>query len=292
MGFENSKMKIFRAPGRLTRAALADREKGLKIGLVPTLGFLHDGHAALIERARRENGRVVVTRFVNPAQFRARAFRDYPRDEKRDIGVCRGLGVDYFFSPADEDMYGDGFDTAVEVKNLAGRLEGGSIRWHYRGVATVVAKLFNIAQPHRAYFGRKDPHQLTIIRRMAEDLNFPVKIVAVATRRDEDGVALSSRNSLLGPEQRAAARVIPRAVGEIQKRVRLGAIDRAALARELAGMIQSEPLASVDFVAVVDADTLREDVYGEKTLVYAAVYIGGARLTDSAVAPNRKPADG
>ncbi len=284
-------MKIIKNPRKMTAVSIKDRAAGLTIGLAPTLGWLHEGHEALIERARKENDRVIVSRFVNPMQFKAKAYESYPRDEKRDFEICKKQKVDYLFSPDAADMYPFGFDTGVEVRDLTGRLEGASIRWHYRGVTTVVAKLLNITQPHRAYFGRKDLHQLAIIRRMTEDLNFPVKIVGVGVKRGKDGVALSSRNDLLNPEERAAARVIPKSLKAIESRVRLGATDRERLTRELIEMIEAEPLAKVDFAAVVDAKSLLEDRFDEKTLIYAAVYIGDTRLTDNRVVKNCKPTD-
>ena len=273
-------------PKTMAEAAERERAEGKTIGFVPTLGYLHEGHGALIRRAGRENDIVVVSRFVNPAQFRPRAYREYPRDSKRDLELCERLGVDYVFSPSEKDMYPKDFDTLVEVKNLTGRLEGASIRWHYRAVTTVVAKLFNIVQPHRAYFGRKDPHQLAIIKKMAQDLNFPVRIVGAPTRRARDGLALSSRNSLLTPEERKAALVIPNALKAIETRIKKGERDRKKLARDLRLMIEMEPMARVDFAAVVDADTLEEDAPGKKTLIYAAAHIGGKRLTDNRVVRN------
>lgn len=267
----------------MTAQTLKNRRDGFTIGLAPTLGFLHEGHRALIKRARKENDRVAVSLFVNPLQFRARAYRDYPRDEKRDLAICREEGVDYVLAPPPERMYPQGFETRVETRDLPGRLEGASIRWHYRGVTTVVAKLFNIVQPHRAYFGRKDPHQLAIIRWMVKDMNFPVKIVDVATKRDKDGVALSSRNSLLNTKERQALVALPRALKMIEAQLRQGATDRAALSKSLARMLAAEQMVEVEFAAVVDAETLLEDRFGKRTLIYAAIRIGGKRLTDNRV---------
>jgi len=276
-------MIVITKPKEMTRAARRERTLLRQVGLVPTLGYLHEGHEALIKRAKKENGLVVVSQFVNPLQFRAKAYRDYPRDFDRDMTVCERLGVDYLFSPEAEDMYPEGFDTSVEVKDMAGRLEGASIRWHYRAVTTVVAKLFNIVQPDTAYFGRKDPHQLAIIKRMAEDLNFPVKIISVETRRAKDGLALSSRNSLLSGEERKAAAVISKAQKAIETRIKRGEKNWRKLASGLAAMIEKEPLAEVDYAAVVDADTLRDEVTSDSVLIYSAVYIGGKRLTDNRV---------
>ncbi len=276
-------MKVFKKPEKMRSQCQKDRRLGHSIGFVPTLGFLHEGHEALIKKALKENDKVVVSRFVNPGQFRKSAYEAYPRDKKRDIGICEKLGVDYLFSPDTSDMYPDGFDTSVEVNKLTGRLEGSRIRWHYRSVATVVAKLFNIVQPDRAYFGRKDPHQLAIIKRMVADLNFPVKIVGAPTRRDKDGVALSSRNSLLNSEERLALNALPQALRAIGAKIEKGARDRKKLNQQLHDRLSAEPLIEVDFTAVVDADDLQEDTFGQRTLVYAAIYIDGKRLTDNLI---------
>jgi pantoate--beta-alanine ligase len=276
----------------MVRALAKEREWGERIGFVPTLGRLHEGHAALIQKAKRENDIVVVSIFVNPLQFKPEAYKAYPRDMKKDDVFLVMLGVDYLFAPEEKQMYPEGFDAQVEVMDLAGRLEGEYIRWHYRGVATVVAKLFNIIQPHKAYFGKKDAHQLAIIRRMVEDLNIPVKIIPVATIRAKDGLALSSRNALLTPEERKAASAIPRALEAIEAKVRQGAADREALTRDLISLLEQEPMIKVDFAAVVDAETLKPDVIGKNTLIHAAVYIGGKRLTDNRVAAKGKRAAG
>lgn len=280
-------MKALTTPKEMTKASRDGRSSGKTIGFVPTLGCLHDGHKALIHAAKKENDVVVVSRFVNPLQFRAKAFALYPRDEKMDINICRSQGVDYVFSPSTEAMYPEGFDTHVEVDDLTGRLEGARIRWHYRGVTTVVAKLFNIVQPDRAYFGKKDAHQLAILKRMADDLNFPVRIVPVSTKRAGDGLALSSRNSLLTQEERTAALVIPQSVKAVAQMVKAGNRDRASMAQTLRTMIEKEPMVKVDFAAIVDAETLRDDVYGSSTLVYTAVFVGGKRLTDNVVVKTR-----
>jgi len=253
------------------------------VGLVPTLGRLHEGHMSLIKKARRENGAVAVSIFVNPLQFKPKAYAEYPRDLEADTNLLEKAGVDIIFAPDNRDMYPDGFDTRVEVMDLAGRLEGKSIRWHYRGVTTVVAKLFNIIQPDRAYFGRKDAHQLALIRRMVRDLNFPVKIIAGPTIRARDGLAHSSRNTLLTPEERKAAAALPKALLAIESMIREGRSSRDALTMELVTMLAMEPLIKVDFAAVVDADTLDPGVLGGKTLIHAAIFIGGKRLTDNRV---------
>lgn len=276
-------MKSIVKPAKLSATL---RRETRSIGLVPTLGFLHEGHEALLNRARKENDIVVLSRFVNPFQFRKKAYEAYPRDMDRDLAICKRLEVDYVFSPDSDAMYPDGFDSGVEVKDLAGRLEGVSIRWHYKAVTTVVAKLFNIVQPDRAYFGKKDPHQLILVKRMTEDLNFPVKIVAVRTRKAKDGVALSSRNSLLTETERKAIRILPASIKKIGALIKSGMKDRVALRKQLVQLLEAERRIKVDFTAVVDEKTLLEEVVGNKTLIYAAVHIGGMRLTDNLVVKN------
>ena len=272
----------------MSAAMARERAAGASIGFVPTLGCLHVGHGALIKRARRENSVVAVSIFVNPPQFKPEAYRAYPRNMKDDMRLLKSLDVDYLFAPDETDMYPEGFDTQVETLDLAGRLEGEAIRWHYRAVATVVAKLFNIIGPSKAYFGKKDAHQLAILRRMTEDLNFPVNIIPVPTVRDKDGLAFSSRNTLLTSEERVAASAIPRALEAIALKVSRGAEDRAALTQELISLLETEPLIKVDYAAVVDEKTLKPDVIGQKTFIHAAVIIGGKRLTDNRVASGGK----
>ncbi|MDH5510588.1 MAG: pantoate--beta-alanine ligase [Nitrospinota bacterium] len=273
-------MKTIRKPATMTQAMVALRHAGASVGLAPTLGRLHEGHLSLIKKARRDNDTVVVSIFVNPLQFKAKAYKAYPRDLEADIKLLNSAGVDFLFAPGPEQMYPEGFDSRVEVIDLAGKLEGKSIRWHYRGVTTVVAKLFNIIRPDRAYFGRKDAHQLALIRKMVADLNFPVKIIAGPTIRARDGLAHSSRNTLLTPEERMAAAAIPKALLAIEPKARGGG-DRTALTRELVTMLTAEPLIKVDFAAVVDAETLDPSVMGGNTLIHVAVFIGGKRLTDN-----------
>ncbi len=274
-------MRVIKSPASMAAQCLKLRLNGKSIGFAPTLGYLHEGHETLLLRAKKENDIVVVSRFVNPRQFRRKAYLAYPRDEKRDLEICKRLQIDILFSPGEKDMYPYGFDTLVEVKNLAGKMEGAAIRWHYRAVTTIVAKLFNIVGPDRAYFGVKDPHQLILIKRMTADLNFRVKIVSVATKRGKDGVPLSSRLCLLDNDGRRTAKIIASSIKEIASRIKQGQTDRATLTKELIEKIERESTAKVDFVAVVDADTLQEELIGKKTLVYAAVYIGDVRVTDN-----------
>ncbi|MBF0170052.1 MAG: pantoate--beta-alanine ligase [Nitrospinae bacterium] len=276
-------MKIVTDPKKMTLLVREARRQGKRIGFVPTLGALHDGHATLMAKARKENDIVVVSTFVNPLQFRKAAYERYPRDPEGDRALCEKAGVDYLFAPSAEKMYPERFDTVVEVKELTGRLEGAAIRWHYRGVTTVVAKLFAIVEPDKAYFGKKDPHQLAILKRMTEDLNIAVQIVPVATKRDRDGMALSSRNRLLTPESRKAALALPKAVAEIERRIKAGETDRGKLTEALTAMLSSAPGVTIDFAAIVDAETLREEDRSGPTLIYAAVFVDGLRLTDNRV---------
>ena len=278
-------MDIVKKTKKMSSVIAVERKgKGGKIGFVPTLGCLHEGHEALIKKAKKECDVVVVSIFINPLQFAKKAYKAYPRTPKEDRALLEKLSVDYLFTPSEEDIYPDGFDTTLEVKELTGRLEGAKIRWHYRGVTTIVAKLFNIVRPDRAYFGKKDPHQLAIIRRMNKDLNLGVHIVAVPTKRAKDGLALSSRNTLLTNEEREAALVISRAINDIGQRIKSGDKNRVTLTKKLVEMIEAEKLAKIDYAAVVDADSLKpEDFTSGTTLVYVAAFIGKWRLTDNKI---------
>jgi pantoate--beta-alanine ligase len=281
---ESERMKFVKKASMMTRLIREQRRKGMIIGLVPTLGCLHEGHGALIKKARKECGVVAVSIFVNPIQFRQKAFNAYPRTMDQDWAFCEQLGIDFLFAPSVGEMYPEGFDTTVEIGDLVDRLEGKKIRWHYKGVTTVVAKLFNICDPDRAYFGKKDAHQLAILTRMTRDLSFPVKIIGVPTKRAKDGVALSSRNTKLTPEQRVAARAIPDAMGIVAARIASGEQDREVLAKLLIASIESTPDVTVDFAAVVDAVSLREeDTASGKTMIYVAAFVGPWRLTDNQV---------
>lgn len=281
-------MKIIKSPKKMISVMKEKREKrGVVIGLIPTLGCLHAGHEALIKRAKKECDLLVVSIFVNPLQFTKKAYEYYPRTQKEDRALLVGLGVDYLFAPEAKEMYPSGFDTSVEIKELTGRLDGAKIRWHYRGVTTVVTKLFNIVSPDRAYFGKKDPHQLAIIRRLVDDLHLAPKIIAVPTIRGKDGLALSSRNTLLSPEERKRALVISMALKKIAQRIKKGDSGRADLATDLAVTIEKEPSVTVDYTAVVDSVSLAQDDYDSgSTLIYATAFVGKWRLTDNMVVKN------
>ena len=278
-------MKLVRTVAE-ARAALSEaRRRGESIGFVPTMGYLHEGHLALIRRARAENGFVAVSIFVNPTQFGPNEdFARYPRDLPRDLDLCRGAGVDLVFAPEAAEMYPPGFQTYVEVEDLSRGLCGASRPGHFRGVATVVTKLFNIIGPDRAYFGEKDAQQLRVIKRMVLDLNLPVAIVAVPTVREPDGLAMSSRNTYLAPEERRAALVLYRALSSAEEIFGRGERRAGAILARMREIIEAEPLARIDYVAVVDDETLAPvEEIDRPVLVALAVFIGRTRLIDNVV---------
>lgn len=255
------------------------------VGLVPTMGYLHEGHLSLVRRARAENRSLVVSIFVNPTQFGPREdFRTYPRDTGRDLALLEKEKTDVVFIPTAEEMYPPGFDSWVEVAGVTERLEGASRPGHFRGVTTVCAKLFNTIQPDLAYFGQKDAQQAIVIRKMVADLNMNLKVVTLATIREPDGLAMSSRNTYLNPEERKAALVLYRALKLAQKLSSAGETDAARIRWEMLALIKKEPLARVDYVSLVDAETLEElDKIKPSTLASLAVKIGTTRLIDNVV---------
>ena len=254
------------------------------LGLVPTMGSLHEGHLTLVRRARSENDVAVVSIFVNPSQFGPREdLGSYPRDMDTDLSLLRNEGVDLVFAPTPEEMYPPGFDAWIEVEKTSEVLEGAVRPGHFRGVATVVAKLFNIIRPHSAYFGRKDGQQLAVISRMVKDLDMDVEIVAVPTVREEDGLAMSSRNVYLTPDERRAAPVIYNALNRAVDLWRQGETRCDALRAEMKAVLDSDPLvSSIDYVSVADSVTLEElDETAPQAMVSTAVRIGKARLVDN-----------
>jgi len=279
-------METLHAIAALRERLAAHRKAGARIGLVPTMGYLHAGHMELVARARAENDIVVTSIFVNPLQFGATEdLSAYPRDLERDSAMLVAAGVDYLFAPAVADMYPRPMETVVDVPKLGAELEGSVRPGHFAGVATVVTKLFNIVQPDSAYFGEKDYQQVAIIRRMAEDLAQPVRVVPVPTVRDHDGLALSSRNVYLSPEERAAAVIVPQALAEAERLAAGGASDPAALEQAIRGFIAREPLAAAEVVAVRDPDTLEPlaSIAGRRFLLLLFVRIGRTRLLDNRV---------
>jgi pantoate--beta-alanine ligase len=253
------------------------------LGFVPTMGYLHEGHLSLVRGARAGNDSVAVSIFVNPTQFGpAEDFSTYPRDPDRDLALLRAEGVDLVFMPDANEMYPEGFQTFVEVEGVTRRLEGEWRPGHFRGVATVVLKLFEIVRPDRAYFGRKDSQQLAVVRRMVRDLNLAVDVVAMPTVRDADGLAMSSRNAYLSPTERAAATVLYRALSLAQDMWTKGSRDAEAYRRRIAETIAEEELASIDYVSVADPETMEElERIQGPALVSLAVRIGRTRLIDN-----------
>lgn len=259
------------------------RSDGKTIGLVPTMGYLHEGHLSLMRRARSENDLVVTSIFVNPTQFGPREdYRSYPRDMKRDSKMAEEVGVDLIFAPATEDMYPNGYATYVNVERLTEKMCGASRPGHFRGVTTVVTKLFNIIRPHNAYFGQKDAQQAQVIKRMTEDLNFDIQIVVLPTIRETDGLAMSSRNSYLNPEERQAALVLIKSLRAAEDMIKSGQRDARIIYQGMRDMIEAEPLAKIDYISIVNADNLEElDLIKGKTLIALAVFIGRTRLIDN-----------
>jgi pantoate--beta-alanine ligase len=267
------------------RAVAAARAKGLRVGLVPTMGALHEGHASLIRAARRETGFVVLWLFVNPTQFGPNEdFARYPRPFERDREVCRSEGVDLIFAPERETVYPEGFSTWVQVEGMQDVLEGASRPSHFRGVCSVVLKMFNMVGPDVAYFGQKDAQQVIVLKRMVHDLNVPVEVRVCPTVREPDGLALSSRNVYLDPEQRRHAVALFQALGAAREHVYRGERDAGRVQRSLAARIQATPGAVLDYAAVVDAESLRpvEPLSG-KVLLALAVRFGATRLIDNLV---------
>lgn len=258
--------------------------RAASLGLVPTMGYLHEGHLALARRSLAENAATVASIFVNPAQFGpGEDFERYPRDEARDLRLLRELGVDAVYLPSAAAMYPDGYETWVTVERTARRLEGASRPAHFRGVATVVTKLFNAVRPDRAYFGRKDAQQLRLVRRLARDLDLPVDVVACDTVREADGLAMSSRNAYLSPEDRAAAPVLSRALAAAAARFAAGERSADALRAAARAVLEAEPRAAIDYVSLADSASLAE-IEGEAdgpALLSLAARFGPVRLIDN-----------
>ncbi|MFC2026864.1 pantoate--beta-alanine ligase [Chloroflexota bacterium] len=275
-------MKIVKtiAEMRLIRASLAK-----PLGFVPTMGYLHEGHLSLVRRARTDNASVVVSIFVNPTQFAPSEDLDrYPRDLECDLSLLDKEGADIIFMSSVDEMYPPRFDSRVEVDKLTRRLEGASRPGHFTGVTTVVAKLFNIIQPTRAYFGQKDVQQAIVIKKMVADLNMDLEIITLPTVREPDGLAMSSRNSYLSADERQAALVLYRALMLAQGLWSQGETDAEKLRNEMAKIIKCEPLATIDYISIADNETLEElEEVQPPALVSLAVKIGETRLIDNIV---------
>jgi pantoate--beta-alanine ligase len=255
------------------------------VGLVPTMGFLHEGHLSLVRRAKAECGSVVVSIFINPTQFGANEdLSKYPRDFKRDLELLEPLGVDLVWNPTPEIMYPAGYQTWVEVEALTRPLEGSIRTSHFKGVTTVVAKLFNAVQPHKAYFGQKDAQQAAVIRQMVRDLNFPIEMVVCPTTREADGLAMSSRNKYLEGADRPAATILFRALSAAKSAYEGGERSGEKLRAVMKDTLAAEPRAQPQYVSCADYDTLEElDVVSGKTLLSMAVILGKTRLIDNFV---------
>ncbi|MDD5591469.1 MAG: pantoate--beta-alanine ligase [Dehalococcoidales bacterium] len=261
------------------------RQLAEPVGFVPTMGYLHDGHLSLVRAARAESRSVVVSIFVNPTQFGPQEdLASYPRDTERDLTLLTKEAVDAVFMPSAAEMYPGRFGVYVDGGKTAGRLEGACRPGHFRGVATVVAKLFNIVRPTRAYFGQKDAQQVAVIKKMVADLNMDLEVVALPTVREPDGLAMSSRNVYLNPAERRAALTLYRSLCLAQRLWREGETDAGLLRRKMVALIEKEPLASIDYVSIAGAETLDElDEVKPPVLVSLAVRIGGTRLIDNIV---------
>ncbi|WP_455248752.1 pantoate--beta-alanine ligase [Ruminococcus sp.] len=276
-------MKIVETIAEVREQVKQWKKEGLTVALVPTMGYLHEGHRSLMERARKENDRVVVSVFVNPTQFGPNEdLASYPRDLEHDAALCDSVGVDLIFHPTPEEMYPKGFCSFVDMDVLTKELCGLSRPVHFRGVCTVVSKLFHIVTPDRAYFGEKDAQQLAVIKRMVLDLNLDIEIVGCPIVREADGLAKSSRNTYLSPEERKAALVLSRSIFVGKQLAESGETDAHKLVQAMTDIISAEPLARIDYVKVVDLLTMQQiDKLDRPFLAAIAVYIGKTRLIDN-----------
>lgn len=279
-------MQVIKQIEQLKQVVRDAKRQGKTVGLVPTMGYLHEGHLTLMRRARQEQGLVIATLFVNPLQFGPQEdYADYPRDLARDCELAESTGIDVLFAPAVDEMYpaGNGKTlTFVDVQKITASLCGASRPGHFRGVATVVTKLFNIAEADVAYFGQKDAQQVAVIRRMAEDLNMNVKIVAVPIVRESDGLAMSSRNKYLDSAQRQAALVLSRSLERAASLLAAGERDSSLIVATVRDLISQEPLAEIDYVSLVDPLTMEAlDRVETRALLALAVKFGKTRLIDN-----------
>lgn len=278
-------MEVIKKKDKMRGLVDEAKARGETVGLVPTMGFFHEGHLELMRRARAECDVVVVTLFVNPTQFGPGEDLDaYPRDFERDRALAESVGVDYIFAPEVEEMYPEGTATFVEVEELHRVMCGRTRPGHFRGVATIVSKLFNIVPAHRAYFGQKDAQQLVIIRKMAADLDFPIEIIPVPTVRESDGVAMSSRNTYLEPEEREQAIALHRSLEAARLLVEQGQRQAGKIRSAMENLISTFPLVNLEYISICDNIFLRplEELSGE-VLVAVAARIGRARLIDNMV---------
>lgn len=259
------------------------KNDGLSVALVPTMGYLHEGHESLIKKASEDNDRVIVSIFVNPMQFGINEdLSTYPRNIDRDSDICEKNGASLIFNPSVEEMYTDEFSTFVDLNNLTSGLCGKSRPTHFRGVCTVVSKLFNIVNPDKAYFGQKDAQQLSIIKQMVIDLNFDIEIVSCAIVREADGLAKSSRNTYLSKEERQAATIINKSLKKAKSLIKSGERDSKKIINFIKNEISKEPLAKIDYISTVDNKSIKSvRTIEEGSLIAVAVFIGNTRLIDN-----------
>lgn len=276
-------MKIVKTVDEVREQVRKWRAEGLTVGLVPTMGYLHEGHASLIDASHRDNDRTVVSDFVNPIQFApTEDLESYPRDLEHDAKLVEEHGGDIIFNPEPSEMYHEGFTSFVDMTVLTEELCGITRPIHFRGVCTVVSKLFNIVKPDRAYFGKKDAQQLAVIRHMVDDLNMDIEIIGCPIVREEDGLAKSSRNTYLNADERKAALVLSKAVFKGMDMVKSGEKDCSVIIAEMKKLIEAEPLAKIDYVKIVDCATIQQiPAIDRPALCAMAVYIGKTRLIDN-----------
>ena len=286
-------MEIIHNVSLMQKKADELRSAGKKIGFVPTMGFFHEGHLELMRVARKNADVVVVSIFVNPIQFGpSEDYNRYPKDIERDKKKAQDVGVDILFIPSVEEMYPAGFQTKVHVENLTKHLCGLFRPGHFDGVTTVVTKLFNIVKPHVAVFGEKDYQQLLVIKRMVKDLNMDVHIIGVPTVREPDGLAMSSRNAYLSPEERKSALCLKKAIDMADEMVKKGESDVSVIKKKVEELITSYPFTKIQYISICDPDTLEEiSQIKDKALIAMAVFVGNARLIDNAILEKTKKGD-
>ena len=278
-------MKVYRSVRSLTKRVFEIRKRNKTIGLVPTMGFLHDGHRSLMNKARQDMDYVIVSIFVNPAQFGPKEdFKKYPRGLKKDLGLCKKEGVDIVFAPEPEDMYPEGYATYVNVERITDMLCGESRSGHFRGVTTVVTKLFNITTPDAAYFGQKDAQQAIVIKKIVKDLNMSVKINVLPIVREKDGLAMSSRNIYLSREGRIQAQSIYKSLKRAKELFNGGEKDSRKIISEMKDAIGKQPGVKIDYIKVVDIGDLKDiKKISGKALIAMAVWVGKTRLIDNII---------
>lgn len=276
-------MKIINNIKEIRKQVKDWKNDGLSIALVPTMGYLHEGHESLIKKASEDNDKVIVSIFVNPMQFGINEdLSTYPRNIDRDSDICEKNGASLIFNPSVEEMYTDGFSTFVDLNNLTSGLCGKSRPTHFRGVCTVVSKLFNIVNPDKAYFGQKDAQQLSIIKQMVTDLNFDIEIVSCPIVREADGLAKSSRNTYLSKEERQASTIINKSLKKAKTLIKSGERDSKNVIDFIKNEINKEPLTKIDYVSIVDNNTIKNiKTIEDGSLIAVAVFIGNTRLIDN-----------